>query len=329
METKEKSLIKKLFDGGLEPGERAALNGCGHIHDILRKQWDSMSEEVADRVREERIWNGIMGKVRKQSTPDGRRITFYRYGMVAMLAVCMLLSALLLTGKGGEEVVYVVRTGYRSMDSVRLSDGTKVMLGAGSRLSYPRTFSGKRREVLLSGQAFFDVMPDKSHPFVVKTPQMDVTALGTSFEVFGYDGDDEAETVLLSGKVKVEMPGDDSQRGRSYMLAPNEKLTYSHAGGVSLATIDADAYSSWRQGGRMSFRNETLEMILGRLEKWYGQKIACDARIAAHYRFTFTMRNESLEMILNYISHSAPLDYRLVSNDCYVIEERDEPHEGR
>lgn len=58
-------------------------------------------------------------------------------------------------------------------------------------------------------------------------------------------------------------------------MKPNEKLTYSKTDGINLTTIDADAYSSWRQGKRMSFKNETLEMILERLEKWYGQKIEC------------------------------------------------------
>lgn len=195
------------------------------------------------------------------------------------------------------------------------------MLNAGSRLTYPKEFSGEKREVQLSGQAFFEVTPDKTHPFVVKTQKMDVTVLGTSFEVFSYDGDEEGETVLLTGKVKVEVLESNQQKGGSYVLKPNEKLTYSKTDGISLTTIDADAYSSWRQGKRMSFKNETLEMILERLEKWYGQKIECAPHIARHYRFTFTMHSESLDLILNYISHSAPLNYRLISNDHYIIEE--------
>lgn len=131
----------------------------------------------------------------------------------------------------------------------------------------------------------------------------------------------EGETVLLTGKVKVEVLESNQQKGGSYVLKPNEKLTYSKTDGISLTTIDADAYSSWRQGKRMSFKNETLEMILERLEKWYGQKIECAPHIARHYRFTFTMHSESLDLILNYISHSAPLNYRLISNDHYIIEE--------
>lgn len=61
-----------------------------------------------------------------------------------MIAVCMVLSALLLMKNSGEEIIYVVNTGYQSMDSVRLADGTKVMLNAGSRLTYPKEFLGRK-----------------------------------------------------------------------------------------------------------------------------------------------------------------------------------------
>ena len=292
MKTKNEDIIRKLFESkcSLSPEERAALNNYEYVNDTFHRQWEEMSEEAVDLVREEKILNGIMKKVRGRRFPFIKK-SFYKYGMAAMIAVCMVLSALLLMKNSGEEIIYVVNTGYQSMDSVRLADGTKVMLNAGSRLTYP------------------------------KTQKMDVTVLGTSFEVFSYDGDEEGETVLLTGKVKVEVLESNQQKGGSYVLKPNEKLTYSKTDGISLTTIDADAYSSWRQGKRMSFKNETLEMILERLEKWYGQKIECVPHIARHYRFTFTMHSESLDLILNYISHSAPLNYRLISNDHYIIEE--------
>ncbi len=222
MKTKNEDIIKKLFESkcSLSPEERAALNNYEYVNDTFHRQWEEMSEEAVDLVREEKILNGIMKKVRGRRFPFIKK-SFYKYGMAAMIAVCMVLSALLLMKNSGEEIIYVVNTGYQSMDSVRLADGTKVMLNAGSRLTYPKEFSGEKREVQLSGQAFFEVTPDKTHPFVVKTQKMDVTVLGTSFEVF----------------------------------------------------------------------------------------------------FTFTMHSESLDLILNYISHSAPLNYRLISNDHYIIEE--------
>ena len=71
-----------------------------------------------------------------------------------MIAVCMVLSALLLMKNSGEEIIYVVNTGYQSMDSVRLADGTKVMLNAGSRLTYPKEFSGEKRKYSFRDKPF-------------------------------------------------------------------------------------------------------------------------------------------------------------------------------
>lgn len=149
---------------------------------------------------------------------------------------------------------------------------------------------------------------------------MDVTVMGTSFEIFSYDNDKEVEAVLLTGKVKVAISDNKKLEGKIYTLAPNEKLTYSEEKGVNLTNIDADAYSGWRKGKRMSFKNETLQMILNRLEKWYGQRIECDPQLAEYYRFTFTVHSEPLALILNYISHSAPLTYKMVGNNHYLIE---------
>lgn len=313
-------IIRKLFEDSLTFDERKELDDSGLTDATFHRQWEKVSEECMDPVKEERILEGILKRIKKK---EGRfSIWVYRYGLVAMIAVCVVLTSLLWIKTGAQERIYVRNTGYQSIDSVYLSDGTKVMLGAGSRLVYPEKFTATRREVTLSGQAFFDVTPDRKHPFVVKTTNMDVTVLGTSFEIFSYEGDEKAEAVLLAGKVNITIPSDNGQSVDSYMLTPNEKLAYHKKEGINITQIDADNYSAWRRGKRMVFKNEPLEMILDRLEKWYGQHIDCDPQIARHYRFTFTVHSESLELILNYISHSAPLVYSMVGNDRYLIQEK-------
>lgn len=314
-------IIKKLFEDSLTLDERRELDASGLTDATLHQQWEEASEELMDPVKEERILHGIMERIKKKDTRFP--IQMYRYGMVAMIAVCIVLTSLLWMKADGGKRIYVRNTGYQSIDSVHLSDGTKVMLGAGSRLVYPEKFTDTRREVTLSGQAFFDVAPDRKHPFIVKTPTMEATVLGTSFEIFSYEGDDKAEAILLTGKVNISIPDDKGQPADTYTLAPNEKLAYHKREGINITQIDADNYSAWRRGKSIVFKHESLEMILDRLEKWYGQHVDCDSRIARQYRFTFTVHSESLELILNYISHSAPLVYRMVGNDHYLIEEKE------
>lgn len=122
MKTKNEDIIKKLFESkcSLSPEERAALNNYEYVNDTFHRQWEEMSEEAVDLVREEKILNGIMKKVRGRRFPFIKK-SFYKYGMAAMIAVCMVLSALLLMKNSGEEIIYVVNTGYQSMDSVRLA----------------------------------------------------------------------------------------------------------------------------------------------------------------------------------------------------------------
>lgn len=318
----DKELIKKLLNNSLSLEEREKLNKHDFVQKAIRAQWEETSEIYTDIQKEKRILTNIMRKIKEGKSGHFRQ-TLNRYALVAsvaLLLVCGTLSAILLAQTPTPEVWYVLNSGRQSMDSVRLADGTCVVLNAGSKLTYPKEFTGKRREVILSGQAFFKVHPNKKSPFVVKTKSLDITALGTAFEVFSYDTDKNIETTLLSGRIKVEPKNDKEEVKGEYILKPNEKLSCNQ-GTIRINQVDANTYSAWRVGGRLVFKNETLAMILPRLEKWYGQKIECSTKMAEHYRFTFTLRNEPLDLILNIISNSAPITYTLKSNDYFVLKE--------
>ena len=99
-----------------------------------------------------------------------------------------------------DQYIYVMASGVRCIEPVSLSDGTTVRMGPNSQLIYPKSFDGKTRDVELKGQAFFDVAKDRERPFTVHTKNMDVTALGTAFEVFNYDSESKLETILLNGR---------------------------------------------------------------------------------------------------------------------------------
>lgn len=319
---KYKLLVKALLTDHLLPEERAELNAMKRVEKVMQNEWDNASDQHSDKAKEKRILNKVLRDIRQEKSGRFRKfITRYSWvASLALLLICGTLSTILLTRPNNPGIVYVVNSGRQTMDSVRLPDGTFVMLNAGSRLTYPESFTGDNREVTLSGQAFFQVQEDIKHPFIVKTKGLNVTALGTSFEVFSFDDDENIETILLSGKVKVETKNTTSEKVTGeYVLNPNEKLTYANKSLVKIEKVDANSYSAWRVGGRLSFKNEKLSMILPRLEKWYGQKINCPQEVADHYRFTFTVRTEPLELILNIMSHSAPLSYQLTSSEDYIL----------
>src|SRR5699024_4906290 len=96
----------------------------------------------------------------------------------------------LVTPKGGE---------YR----VVLSDGTKVWLNAVSSLKFHTQFKGDSRKVELTGEAYFEVAENKKKPFLVRTENMRVAVLGTSFNISAYEDDGRQSITLVEGAVKV------------------------------------------------------------------------------------------------------------------------------
>ena len=186
-------------------------------------------------------------------------------------------------------------------------------------MTYPAAFTGKTREIHLDGQAFFDIHKNPHKPFIVHTSEMEVQALGTAFEVFDYDIESKSETVLLNGKVKIGINNSKGDRAE-FILSPNEKMVYDQqADSAYVLTVDADKYTSWRKQKIVSFENEKLSMIIPRLEQWYGRKIMCQQDLADKYRFTFKVRDESLERILFMMGESSPLKYQKTSNGNYVL----------
>ena len=93
---------------------------------------------------------------------------------------------------------------YGKSSQLTLSDGSKVWLNAGSQLLYPSVFDKKQREVLLIGEAYFEVAHNKEVPFIVRTEHADIEVLGTCFDVLAYPDDQMFQTVLVKGSVSIE-----------------------------------------------------------------------------------------------------------------------------
>ena len=119
-----------------------------------------------------------------------------------------------------KEIKNTLRTLHGMECHIVLSDGTKVHLNAESQLTYPICFSSKERIVQVEGEAYFDVAPDKEHPFVVKTSHTSIQVTGTSFNVRAYADEEIESTTLISGGVKI------SSGNEVFELIPNQHYTY-------------------------------------------------------------------------------------------------------
>ncbi len=215
----------------------------------------------------------------------------------------------------------VIPFGKSSM--ITLSDGTKVWLNAGSQLLYPSIFTREIREVLLIGEAFFEVTHNEENPFVVRTECIDVEVLGTSFDVSAYADDKSFETILVSGKVSLNVKKDGFLAGKENIyLEPNQRIHINKAEGVSsVSEVDVSVYTSWKDG-MLKFDSEDLNRVLRKLERYYDKKILIKDPLLGGHKISgkLDLKN-SLEEVLNVIQLTVPIDWGKQKNGNYFIVE--------
>ncbi len=317
-------ILRGLLNGNLSEDDSSALFNSRSFKVRQRKEWDdSVNLHYSDETDGYRLLKTVQSVLWGKS----RIIPFSlkAYMVAASILSLVLLGSTIWFYKKSNYAepfqTYVMLSGKKDIESIRLSDGTKVSLGPGSRLEYPKEFTGKKRLVFLYGQAFFNVAKNAEKPFTVKTSQFEVTALGTEFEVFSYGKKETAETILLKGKVKVDFYKTSQYEMSSCILIPNRKLSLNAQGRYLVEDINADNYTIWRNGKGLKFINEKLSVIIPRLEKWYGTNIRCNKDIAEKYRFSFSIDNESFGEVMNIIDKISPLKVK-ENNNIYIIEKQ-------
>lgn len=148
-----------------------------------------------------------------------------------------------------------------------LSDGTRVFMNAASELRYPAVFPQGKREVYLKGEAYFEVSRDTSSRFTVKTADMDIEVLGTSFNVNAYTEGSSTMATLISGKVRAVCGG------REYDLQPGYQISSDReTGEVNVKEVNTLLYTAWKDG-YYYFEAQHLEDIMQMVSRWYGFRV--------------------------------------------------------
>jgi len=161
---------------------------------------------------------------------------------------------------------------YGNQSRIVLSDSTVVWLNAGSRLIYPTLFKNKTREVLLLGEAFFEVAKNPEKPFIVKTSDLEIRVLGTQFNVSAYEEDDLVQTVLKEGSVDIRRQGTLFFE-HDVVLKPNQMASYNKTtNDTKVNTVDPDYYTLWTKG-LISFDDIDLNRVIKKIERFYNISI--------------------------------------------------------
>lgn len=191
-----------------------------------------------------------------------------------------------------------------------LADGTKVWLNSGSELQFPTRFAGDKREVMLKGEAFFEVTKDKKQPFRVNANDLKIDVLGTSFDVISYSDDCNSEVILAKGKVDLSSENGEIKKQYGLLKAGERAIYEKTKKSINIQSVDVDKYISWREGS-LIFRDDCMKDVVDRLSRWFNVEIIVNDPEINKYIYKATFRNENLIQVLNLLKLSAPIDYRI------------------
>lgn len=195
---------------------------------------------------------------------------------------------------------------------IKLDDGTKVWVNAETKLKYPVVFVGDRREVVLEGEAFFDVAKNEK-PFIVKTSFGDVRVLGTAFGISAYASEPESYTTLVRGKVSVEREGI-----KPVVILPGEQVVTFKDGKMIKQEVDVEEFVGWKDGIYV-FKEKSLGEIMKTLERWYNISVVSKIRVWLILPFTGNLkRYDDNKCIFRALTRTGDMKYRVKGNQVIL-----------
>jgi len=201
-----------------------------------------------------------------------------------------------------------------------LSDGTKVWMNALSEIRYPVKFTGDTRQVAIKGEVLFDVAKNKEKPFYVNVGDVEIKVLGTQFNVMAYPDEENIETTLVEGSVRLMGKNLDGNRTQ-VDLKPGHKADFNRMSkSVEVNTVDTDIYTAWKDG-KFVFESDNLEGIMRKMERWYNVKVFFENQEMKNHRFSARLsRYGNIEDILYKMEQTTHVKF--IIKDDYVIVRR-------
>lgn len=274
--------------------------GIGYFFLIDKKQQINISKTQSLPVKEVQL-----------SLPDGRKITLdSSTRLITSNQVSLKNSHNTLSFAGGnthantsQATLFIPVGRFHKME---LSDGTKVMLNATTKITFPLQFN-ETREIWIDGEAFLDVAAVADHPFIVHTPKNTIEVLGTSFNVNTYDNKERVS--LVNGKVKIIT----SQK--SIVLNPGEEFT-STDNNIGVRMFDQQLTLSWRNG--VYLFDTTLSEIAKVIPHWYGMNVVADDKLQSKRFFGGIDRDQPITTFLEQLTMTTKLKYVIKGEIIYI-----------
>jgi ferric-dicitrate binding protein FerR (iron transport regulator) len=208
--------------------------------------------------------------------------------------------------------------------TIKLTDGTVIQLNAGSTLIYPDKFLADKREVRLKGEAYFEVAPDATAPFLIYTDDVRVKVIGTKFTVKAYPESKDVKVAVVEGMVAVNLT---VVKGKKEIVETTEaNLIKDEMATIvkkdqqlKISAFDKNDLLGWKNG-ILYFEKASFPQIVEQLERWYGVKVTVQARIEmdSAWRFSGKFENKSIDYILDVCSYPNQFKYEIIDNEVII-----------
>lgn len=246
----------------------------------IMEKWKGLrSMDIDEKIDVDKAWNKVYSRMQENSTGAGtsainismKRTNFLRIAAIAIILIGLgALSLFIANSSLLNRKITIASASDQINIRVDLPDGSKVFLNRDSRLTYRSHFSKDKREVSLTGEAFFEISHDPSKPFIIDAGGANVKVVGTSFNVITRNASQGVEVFVKTGKVMLS----DKSGDNSMMLDPGYIGKIDSGKSEKVLNNDPN-YLSWNTG-RLVYNGEKLSVVFSDLKKVYNMDIVAD-----------------------------------------------------
>jgi transmembrane sensor len=286
---------EKVFDEYRKVWEKTGILEGKPVFD-LNYEWDYFQSHLTPPVNENEFWNFLAGPKFFGS--------FYRMAAVITIGLILGYSIYYLSSNSSTQTFY----SQNGREKIELPDGSVVTLNKGAEITYPKSFASKTRLVNFTGEAFFLIQKDSVRPFIIRSNNLSIRVLGTSFNVKAIPGSPEIEVIVKTGKVAI-YEGSDKINDKNIMAG--ERAVYNkELRKISIEENKNRNFLAW-ETGQIIFEESSLVEIINVLSSVYHKEFIIKSDNLKNCRVTVSFENQELYAVLKVLEATLDIHFTI------------------
>jgi len=312
MDSKIKELFKRYQSGTASPAERA----------LVENWFASFEPDEEFNLSEENkaiLFKSMDSAIQKRLHPRSSAIWF-KAAAILLVSLSAGLFIYRINSRKQAMITYtVIKVPNGQKKEIALPDSSIVFLNSGSSVSIPSNFGDHKREISLTGEAFFIIKHNALKPFTLRADKLTISDIGTSFNVKAYPGDKQISVAVKTGKVGVakQTPAGKPEVFANAMTAGQQMIYDRTKNTHTLSTVPADGIAAWRNN-QLRFDNASFEEIAAQLERWYNVTVKLNINEKQGRRYTISFANEPIDRVLKVLSKLSGATYEINNRNISI-----------